>query len=142
MDGAPEEKNKAAEVKTGLPLTANGRVIRPEWLVRFKNDATTHLTEISRIMILLPPQLAQTSTKEETEAEQKNLHELFRRAHSMKGAAQMVGLKEIGEKARQLEELLKQAYLEPTKFGTLQRESVRQRIQELQTLIDTQLTEA
>lgn len=117
------------------------RVIRPEWLARFKEDARVHLNEISGKLAALPLELGQTttSTKEKTEAEQQIRHEIYRRAHSMKGSASMVGLTEIANKARQLEELLKKAYEEPAEFDSSQRSSAEQLLEGLRQLLIEEL---
>lgn len=115
------------------------RVIRPEWLARFKVDALAHLAEINHKFILLPAELGQTTSREETEAEQQALYEIYRRSHSIKGSASMVGLTEIANKARRLEELLKRAYEAPARFDSEQRTSATRQLEELRELLNTEL---
>ncbi len=105
--------------------------VKEEWVKRFRVDAENHLNEIRQGIQNLPSQLGQLIVQEEIEAEQQALRELFRRAHSIKGAARMVGLDEIAELALKLEELFGQAYLEPVSFNQTQRDKAEQQIIEL-----------
>ena len=111
------------------------RLIRPEWLARFRQAAEAHLAEIEQGLNLLPAQLGQATGKDETEKEQQALRELFRQAHTLKGSARMVEQEQIAEEAAALEHTLGEAYLDPSGFGQLERASVRQTLQGLQELI-------
>ncbi len=129
-----ESINEKAEADN-VPSFQPERIIRPEWVARFRQDAETHLHAISQGLSLLPLELGQTSTQEEAEKEQQALRELYRHAHSMKGSARMVGLMEIGEQAQLLEEQLNQAYFEPGGFDETERAAVKVQIEALLLLV-------
>jgi chemotaxis protein histidine kinase CheA len=137
-----EDKNGEAEAPTSVPKQEPIRAIRPEWVARFKQEAEVHLVQITKGLQLLPPVLGQALTTEETAKEQYALRELFRHAHSVKGSARMIGLAEVAEKASLLEEILGQAYLEPTHFVSLLRTNVQQQVDFLMGLIKGTLNSA
>ncbi|MEI6043526.1 MAG: Hpt domain-containing protein [Chloroflexota bacterium] len=135
-----EDSKSGVKGASFSPKQPSSRAIRPEWVARFKQDAEVHLAQISEGLQLLPPLLGQTITPEETESEQHDLRELFRHAHNLKGTARMIGLVEIAEAARLLEEALGQAYLEPLLFVSLQRKAVQEQVDSLMGLIQNIVT--
>jgi chemotaxis protein histidine kinase CheA len=117
------------------------RVIRPEWLARFRQAAEAHLAEIEQGLDLLPAQLGQATGKDEAEKEQQALRELFRQAHTLKGSARMVEQEQIAEEAAALEHTLGEAYLDPTGFGQPERASLRQKLNQLLALVKAVVAE-
>lgn len=110
------------------------RVFRPEWLARFRQDAETHLVEILQGLQALTDQ-AGLETGEEAEQEQPVLRELFRHAHSLKGAALMLEQTAIAEVAADLETILREAWLEPARFSEAERAKVGQQVNYLRELV-------
>jgi len=113
----------------------SGWLLHPEWVARFREEALVHVAEISQGLEKLPPHLGQSEDEEAGLAEHKAVRELYRHAHTIKGSAGMVGLEEIAEQARQLEELFGQALKELAEFNDLQREVVATRTARLRAAL-------
>ena len=104
--------------------------IKPEWLIRFRQEATNHLQEAQQIMSdweAQPP--------EEIEIPRK-LRQLFIKAHSIKGTASMMNLTAITQVAFELETLWGEVLLDPTHYDTSQKELARDRVTQLTRLVE------
>src|SRR6476469_4776229 len=84
--------------------------VKPEWVVRFKAEATAHL----EVMQTLMDTLNRKRTGKKTKAADQLVRELFIKAHSIKGTASMLGQNEIAGQAAELEALWNMALNDAT----------------------------
>jgi chemotaxis protein histidine kinase CheA len=83
--------------------------VKPEWVVRFKAEATAHL-KLSQSLI---EKLKQKRTGKKSKLADQLIRQLFIKAHSIKGTASMLGQNHIAEQAAELEALWNEALNDP-----------------------------